>query len=260
MICHKTKTNQTKNVLPFLKNDNGFTKIFRSLVHFSVDLFSSLLFMLYSHLRHHNDTIIKTQWITDAKIKTQEDFFIKNIYLSLYCKGSKRVTQGSSTIQLGLLRAPSAGCGFPYHFSAPTGTQTPLSYIMVQRPLNLWNRMFDRHQAEITVMQFTGHSLPVHQSISVPWEFFSLSHFISQFPPTRFPLLTAIGMCHFLLVHHLEWHFGPGQKVKTQHLDLFSSILSRSLFSSLLFRSFCSLLSWSLFNSVLFRSFQFNSL
>ena len=32
---------------------------------------------------------------------------------------------------------------------------------------------------------------------------FTLSHFISQFPPTRFPLLTAIGMCHFLPVHHL---------------------------------------------------------
>ena len=51
-----------------------------------------------------------------------------------------------------------------------------LSYIIVQRPLSrlldLWNRMFDRHQAEITVMQFTGHSLPVHQSMSVPWEFF----------------------------------------------------------------------------------------
>ena len=28
----------------------------------------------------------------------------------------------------------------------------------------------------------------------------------------RFP---ATGMCHFLPVHHLEWHFWPGQKVKT---------------------------------------------
>ena len=27
--------------------------------------------------------------------------------------------------------------------------------------------MFDRHQAEITVIQFTGHSLPVHQSMTV---------------------------------------------------------------------------------------------
>ena len=48
-----------------------------------------------------------------------------------------------------------------------------LSYIIVQRPLDLWNRMFNRHQAEILVMQFTGHSLPVHQSMSVPWAFFT---------------------------------------------------------------------------------------
>ena len=51
-----------------------------------------------------------------------------------------------------------------------------LRYIIIQRPhdrpLDLWNRMFNRHQAEITVIQFTGHSLPVHQSMSVPWEFF----------------------------------------------------------------------------------------
>ena len=43
---------------------------------------------------------------------------------------------------------------------------TQLNYIIMQRPhdrpLDLWNRMFNRHQAEITVMQFTGHSLPVH--------------------------------------------------------------------------------------------------
>ena len=86
------------------------------------------------------------------------------------------------------LKAPSAWCGFPYHISSitptvcnSTGTWLPswLRYIIVQRPLDRWNRMFNRHQAEITVMQFTGHSLPVHQSMSVPWEFFSSSHFIS---------------------------------------------------------------------------------
>ena len=121
----------------------------------------------------------------------------------------------------GFPRAPSAACGFPYHHSsitpspALTATHTQLSwvqswlsYIIVQRPLNrpldLWNHMFDRHQAEITVMQFTGHSLLVCQSMSVPWEFFSLSHSVNQFPPTRFPLLSAIGMCHFLPVHHVE--------------------------------------------------------
>ena len=42
---------------------------------------------------------------------------------------------------------------------------TPLNYIIIQRPhdrpLDLWNRIFN-HQAEITVMQFRGYSLPVH--------------------------------------------------------------------------------------------------
>ena len=96
--------------------------------------------------------------------------------------------------------------------STQLARRTQLSYIIVRCPLDLWNRMFNRHQAEITVMQFRGHSLPVHQSMSVPWEFFSSSHFISQFPPTRFPLITAIRMCHLLPVHHLGMAFLAGSK------------------------------------------------
>ena len=122
-------------------------------------------------------------------------------------------------------QAPSAWCGFPYHISSPTGCNSTgpwlpswLRYLIIQRPhdrpLDLWNRISNRHQTEITVIQFRGLSLPVHQSMSVPWEFSSSSRFISQFPPTRFPLPTAIGMCHFLPVHHLEWHFGPGRRSK----------------------------------------------
>ena len=102
-----------------------------------------------------------------------------------------------------------------------TRTLSWLSYIIVQRPLDrplyLWNRMLDRRQAEITVMQFRGHSLPVHQSMSVPWESFASSHFISKFPPTQFPLITAIRMCYFLPVHHLEMAFLAGSKAKIQH-------------------------------------------
>ena len=53
----------------------------------------------------------------------------------------------------------------------------PPSYIIVQSPTQyLWDSMFDRHQAEITVMQFTGHSLPVHQFMSVPWDFNPVPH------------------------------------------------------------------------------------
>ena len=163
------------------------------------------------------------------------------MYLSLYCKGSKRVTKGVmvrgswwpnitaifwspllwlSTLCLsrspGLLNRRPRGplCWVMVFFTTsyqqllwtPThqgpfglmwlslphlvnnSVRSPtvwllswLSYIIVQRPLSrlldLWNRMFDRHQAEITVMQFTGHSLPVHQSMSVPWEFFYLVPF-----------------------------------------------------------------------------------
>ena len=43
---------------------------------------------------------------------------------------------------------------------------------------------------------------------------FTLSHFVSQFPPTRFPLITAIRMCHFLPVHQSERHFWPGRRPK----------------------------------------------
>ena len=114
----------------------------------------------------------------------------------------------------GFIRAPSP-FGLAWLSLPPldsTGTRTQLSYIIVRRPRDLWNRMFNRHQAEIIVMQFRGHSLPVHQSMSVPWEFFSSSNFISQFPPTRFPLITAIRMCHLLPVHHLGMAFLAGSK------------------------------------------------
>ena len=97
-----------------------------------------------------------------------------------------------------------------------------LSYIIFQRPLDrlldLWNCMFNRHQAEITVMQFRGHPLPVRQSMRV--SFFSLSHFVSQFLPTRFP------NCHWnmsLPSGASPWMaFWAGSKVKIQHLLAFS--------------------------------------
>ena len=55
-------------------------------------------------------------------------------------------------------------------------SSTPTQYLLITGHRNmhfrpLWNGMFDRHQAEITVMQFTGHSLPVHQFVTVSWGF-----------------------------------------------------------------------------------------
>ena len=74
----------------------------------------------------------------------------------------------------GFPRAPRSGVAFPTTSRLqPSGTllatslthRTQLNYITVRRPLDLWNRMFNRHQVEITVMQFRGHSLPVHHSV-----------------------------------------------------------------------------------------------
>ena len=92
----------------------------------------------------------------------------------------------------GFSRAPSVGCGFPYHiwslavWNPPDNSLAPrtqLSWIIIQRPhdhpLDLWNRMFNRHQAEITVMQFRGHSLPVHQSLLAQWDL----HLVPYYKP-----------------------------------------------------------------------------
>ena len=111
----------------------------------------------------------------------------------------------------GFPRAPSVGCGFPYHISSPTvwnstgnstgplgvelnwnrnsiqlARQTQLSYIIIQRPLDLWNRMFNRHQAEITVMQFRGHSLPVHHSVVYHGNFLARTISSANFHPRDF--------------------------------------------------------------------------
>ena len=62
--------------------------------------------------------------------------------------------------------------------------------------------MFDRHQAEITVMQFTGHSLPVHQSVTVPWDFKAVPY-CQPSSPTPMEYVTCAS---------LEWHVWPGRR------------------------------------------------
>ena len=87
--------------------------------------------------------------------------------------------------------------------STPLARRTQPSYIIVRRPPDLWNRMFNRHQAEITVMQFRGHSLPVHHSVVAQWDL-HLDRLLSALirPRDLFRLL-AFGMCHLHPVHHL---------------------------------------------------------
>ena len=76
---------------------------------------------------------------------------------------------------------PRPGVAFPTtsHLT-PTGTRPGLTSVLTElynsltptrSPTRSWNRMFYRHQAEITVMQFRGHSPPVRQSMRVSWDF-----------------------------------------------------------------------------------------
>ena len=74
----------------------------------------------------------------------------------------------------GFPRTPSVGCGLPYHIWSllsgillttawdPNSTELNNNSTPTQSPTGSLNRMFNRHQAEITVMQFRGYSLPVH--------------------------------------------------------------------------------------------------
>ena len=73
----------------------------------------------------------------------------------------------------GFPSAPSAGCGLPYHIWSllsgirlatawdPNSTELNNNSTPTRSPTGSLNRMFNRHQAEITVMQFRGYSLPV---------------------------------------------------------------------------------------------------
>ena len=89
-----------------------------------------------------------------------------------------------------------------------------LSYI-IQRPLNPWNGMFDHHQTEITVMQFTGHSLPVHQSMSVPRHFFYLVPFHQPNPTYTISFdYWPLGCVTFFRCITLEWHICLGRRSK----------------------------------------------
>ena len=62
--------------------------------------------------------------------------------------------------------------------------------------------MFDRHIAEITVMQFTGHSLPVHQSVRVPWDFNPVPYCQPSSPTPE----------EYALPPSLEWHVWRGRR------------------------------------------------
>ena len=84
---------------------------------------------------------------------------------------------------------------------------TPTQYLPITGHRNMhfrciWNGMFDRHRAEITVMQFTGHSLPVHQFVTVPWDFNPVPYCQPSSPTPM----------EYVLLPSLELHVWPGRR------------------------------------------------
>ena len=66
----------------------------------------------------------------------------------------------------------------------------------------LWNGMCDHHRAEITVMLFTCHSLPVHQFGAVLWDF----------NPVRYCQPSSPTPMEYALPPSLEWHVWRGRR------------------------------------------------
>ena len=66
-----------------------------------------------------------------------------------------------------------------YYLQTPTRryghASTPPEFLPISGDrdvsLRLWNGRCDLHRAEKTVMQFTGHSLPVHHFVTAQWDF-----------------------------------------------------------------------------------------
>ena len=69
------------------------------------------------------------------------------------------------------LQLTQISCAELYYCFTPTQSILMASQAGICHFRRLWTGMFDHHQAEITVMQFRGHPLLVHQVLTVLWDF-----------------------------------------------------------------------------------------
>ena len=201
---------------------------------------------LYSHMINIQIYTYTCRIHIDAIIKTSEDFF-KKLYLSLYLKelcvwegvedrtelqhidchsnGHQRcvflVLQGCSTWGPG---AHSAGYGLslPHLVANGSGLQTSLQTNWLPVYTELYNSSiahsisFDRHQEE---KLSCSSQVTLFRCISL-WRYIGIliCPILSAIPPMRFLPITAIGMCHFLPVHHFRMACLDGSKVNIQRL------------------------------------------
>ena len=126
---------------------------------------------------------------------------------------------------IGGLRAHSAGCwlSLPHlvsdSFKLPVHRVTLLFYAHSISSHN-WPKeyatsavfgmsCFDHHRVEITVMQFTGHLLPVHQFVTVPRDFNPIPYCQPGSPTQSLPIT---GQRNMQLPTSSEWHVWSGRR------------------------------------------------
>ena len=191
------------------------------------------------HAQHHTGiekSTVVYSYVDSSRTQRHNDndetVFLEKIYLSLYLKGlcvrgnwrpNRTATYCPPLLWPSVLlsrfpglldRRPGGSSCWVLAFSTASCHQrvwspklTDLlslpSYIIVQSPTQyLWNGMFDQHQAEITVTQFIGHSLPVHQSMTVPWDFYLVPYCQPSLPTPM----------EYAFPPSLEWHVWPGRR------------------------------------------------
>ena len=135
------------------------------------------------------------------------------------------LVSNSSDLQLslGVPRAPPAGwwLSLPHLVSNSSVLQLPdflstPSYIIVQSPTqslewHVWSSSSGNNCHAV------NRSLSSGGSVYECTMGFYLVPYRQPRPPTRFLLITAIGMCQFLPVHHFGMAFLAGSKVNIQH-------------------------------------------
>ena len=87
------------------------------------------------------------------------------------------LVSNSSNLQL-----TQTSCAELYYCFTSTQSILKASQTGICHFRRLWTNMFNHHQAEITVMQFRGHPLPVHQFLAVPRDFNPVSYYQPSSP------------------------------------------------------------------------------
>ena len=108
------------------------------------------------------------------------------------------------------------GGGFPYHILSPTHLSSNSLTSCLHHSISLEWHVWSSSSGNFC------HA--VHRSLSSGASVYECTmgfYLVPYFQPslhTRFLLITAIGMCHFLPVHHLGMACLAGSKVNIQHL------------------------------------------